>query len=207
MTRVSVSFDLLDERVRQWIWRQGWTSLKDIQENAIPAVLAGDKDVIISASTAGGKTEAVFLPILTSLLQKDDFNGYKVLYISPLKALINDQYRRLSDMTKGMGIDVIPWHGDIDDSTKIRSLKNPNGIIIITPESLESFLINREHFVIAAFSSLQYVVIDELLSRLRKKNGYIRSILPSPLLSKNTQFFSLLCGQFSVFSIWLNSRF
>lgn len=102
MTRVSVSFDLLDERVRQWIWRQGWTSLKDIQENAIPAVLAGDKDVIISASTAGGKTEAVFLPILTSLLQKDDSNGYKVLYISPLKALINDQYRRLSDMTKGM---------------------------------------------------------------------------------------------------------
>ena len=164
MTRASVSFDLLDERVRQWIWRQGWTSLKDIQENAIPAVLAGDKDVIISASTAGGKTEAVFLPILTSLLQKDDSNGYKVLYISPLKALINDQYRRLSDMTKGMGIDVIPWHGDIDDSTKIRSLKNPNGIIIITPESLESFLINREHFVIAAFSSLQYVVIDELHS-------------------------------------------
>ena len=171
MTRVSVSFDLLDERVRQWIWQQGWTSLKDIQENAIPAVLAGDKDVIISASTAGGKTEAVFLPILTSLLQKDDSNGYKVLYISPLKALINDQYRRLSDMTKGMGIDVIPWHGDIDDSTKIRSLKNPNGIIIITPESLESFLINREHFVIAAFSSLQYVVIDELHAFIGTERG------------------------------------
>ena len=60
MTRVSVSFDLLDERVRQWIWRQGWTSLKDIQENAIPAVLAGDKDVIISASTAGEKQKLYF---------------------------------------------------------------------------------------------------------------------------------------------------
>ena len=99
MSRASASFDLLDERVRRWIWRQGWTSLKDIQENAIPAVLAGNSDVIISASTAGGKTEAAFLPILTSILQNGKSIGYQVLYVSPLKALINDQYRRLADMT------------------------------------------------------------------------------------------------------------
>lgn len=171
MARASISFDLLDERVRQWIWRQGWTSLKDIQENAIPVVLASNSDVIISASTAGGKTEAAFLPILTSMLQRGKSFGYQVLYVSPLKALINDQYRRLSDMTAGMGIDVIPWHGDIDASRKTRSLKNPNGIVIITPESLESFLINRERFVLAAFSSLQYVVIDELHSFIGTERG------------------------------------
>ena len=130
MSRSSASFDLLDERVRRWIWRQGWTSLKDIQENAIPVVLAGNSDVIISASTAGGKTEAAFLPILTSILQNGKSCGYQVLYVSPLKALINDQYRRLSDMTSEMGIDVIPWHGDIDAARKTRSLKNPNGIVI-----------------------------------------------------------------------------
>ena len=171
MSRASASFDLLDERVRRWIWRQGWTSLKDIQENTIPIVLTGDRDVIISASTAGGKTEAAFLPILTSILQSDITFGYQVLYISPLKALINDQYRRLSDMTAEMGIDVIPWHGDIDAARKNRSLKNPNGIVIITPESLESFLINRERFVIGAFSSLQYVVIDELHSFIGTERG------------------------------------
>lgn len=60
MNKTSTSYSLLDEKVRKWIWRQGWTSLKDIQENAIPLVLAGDRDVIISASTAGGKTEAAF---------------------------------------------------------------------------------------------------------------------------------------------------
>lgn len=171
MARASASFDLLDERVRRWIWQQGWTSLKDIQENAIPVVLAGNSDVIISASTAGGKTEAAFLPILTSILQNSKSKGYQVLYISPLKALINDQYRRLSDMTAEMGINVIPWHGDVDATRKKRSLKSPNGIVIITPESLESFLINRERFVMSAFFSLQYIVIDELHSFINTERG------------------------------------
>lgn len=171
MARVSVSFELLDIRIRQWIWKQGWTSLKDIQENAIPFVLEGRSDVIISASTAGGKTEAAFLPILTSLLQNDTSNGFQVLYISPLKALINDQYRRLLDMTTETGVNVTPWHGDIDMSQKKRSLKNPNGIIIITPESLESFLINRRRFLPSAFSSLRYVVIDELHSFIGTERG------------------------------------
>lgn len=171
MAKASASFELLDIRIRQWIWKQGWTSLKDIQENAIPFVLEGKNDVIISASTAGGKTEAAFLPILTSLLQNDTSNGFQVLYISPLKALINDQYRRLLDMTTETGINVTPWHGDIDMSQKKRSLKNPNGIIIITPESLESFLINRRHFLPSAFSSLRYIVIDELHSFIGTERG------------------------------------
>ena len=171
MGQISSSFNLLDERVRKWVWRQGWSSLKDIQENSIPIVLSQKNDVIISASTAGGKTEAAFLPILTSILQDGFSFGYQVLYISPLKALINDQYRRLLDMTVDMGIDVVPWHGDIDVSRKNRSLKNPNGIVIITPESLESFLINRTRYTTSAFSALKYIVIDELHSFIGKERG------------------------------------
>lgn len=171
MKKTSKSFELLNEKVRRWVWQQGWTSLRDIQENAIPVVLFGNDDVIISASTAGGKTEAAFLPILTSILQNTKNTGYQVLYISPLKALINDQYRRLTEMTCEMGIDVVPWHGDIAASQKNRSLKNPNGIIIITPESLESFLVNRNQFVNKAFSALQYVVIDELHSFIGTERG------------------------------------
>lgn len=171
MGQTSSSFSLLDEKVQKWVWRQGWSSLKDIQENSIPIVLSQDNDVIISAATAGGKTEAAFLPILTSILQDRVSFGYQVLYISPLKALINDQYRRLADMTADMGIDVIPWHGDIDVSRKNRSLKNPNGIVIITPESLESFLINRTKYTTSAFSALKYIVIDELHSFIGKERG------------------------------------
>lgn len=170
-SNTSSSFQLLDPRVQKWIWNQGWNSLKDIQENSIPIVLKRDSDVIISAATAGGKTEAAFLPILTNLVKHGKCDGFQVLYISPLKALINDQYRRLIEMTEEMGIEVIPWHGDVDASRKQRALKNPNGIVIITPESLESFLINRKQYLSRAFSSLSYVVIDELHSFIGTERG------------------------------------
>ena len=70
MNKQSSSFELLQDSVQKWIWRQGWTSLKDIQENSIPVVLRRDTDVIISAATAGGKTEAAFLPILSHCANK-----------------------------------------------------------------------------------------------------------------------------------------
>ena len=170
MSDNSSSFELLHESVQKWVWNQGWTSLRDIQENSIPVVLRGDSDVIISASTAGGKTEAAFLPILSRLLTEPS-EGYDVLYVSPLKALINDQYRRLLDMTSGTSVRVTPWHGDIDASRKARSLKNPAGILIITPESLESFLINRNTSVREAFGRLKYVVIDELHAFIGNERG------------------------------------
>ena len=107
MSEQSLSYQLLDDKIQRWIWKQGWTSLKDIQEKAIPIILNKNSDVIISAETAGGKTEAVFLPILTSIIRNKRSSGYQVLYISPLKALINNQYQRLEDMTKGMHIDEV----------------------------------------------------------------------------------------------------
>ena len=170
MNNQSSSFELLHDSVQKWIWRQGWTSLKDIQENAIPIVLRRDSDVIISAATAGGKTEAAFLPILSHILSNPS-EGFDVLYVSPLKALINDQYRRLLDMTSGTDVGVTPWHGDIDASRKVKTLKKPSGILIITPESLESFLINRSTYVKAAFGKLKYIVIDELHAFIGNERG------------------------------------
>lgn len=164
------SYELLHNSVQKWIWNQGWTSLREIQENSIPVVLRRDCDVIISASTAGGKTEAAFLPILSYLLSTES-HGYDVLYVSPLKALINDQYRRLLDMTAGTSMQVTPWHGDIDASRKAKSLKNPSGILIITPESLESFFVNKSASVMMAFGNLKYVVIDELHAFIGNERG------------------------------------
>lgn len=170
MSNQSSSFELLHDSVQKWIWSQGWTSLKDIQENSIPVVLRRDSDVIISAATAGGKTEAAFLPILSHILTNPS-EGFDVLYVSPLKALINDQYRRLLDMTSETEVDVTPWHGDIDSSRKAKSFKNPSGILIITPESLESFLINRNTAVKKAFGGLKYIVIDELHAFIGNERG------------------------------------
>lgn len=167
----SSSFDLLDTKVQQWVWKQGWTSLKDIQENSIPPILDGNCDVIISAATAGGKTEAVFLPILTNILKWESVSGYQVLYISPLKSLINDQYRRLLDMTKDMSINTTPWHGDISSNKKHKSLKDPNGILIITPESLEALFVHHHLKLRKAFGNLKYVVIDELHAFIATERG------------------------------------
>ncbi len=167
----SSSFDLLNTKVQQWVWKQGWTSLKDIQENSIPPILDDNCDVIISAATAGGKTEAVFLPILTNILRWENVSGYQVLYISPLKSLINDQYRRLLDMTKEMSINVTPWHGDISSSKKHNSLKDPNGILIITPESLEALFVHNHLKLKKAFGNLKYVVIDELHAFIATERG------------------------------------
>lgn len=183
----SSSFELLHDSVRNWVWRQGWSSLRDIQENTIPVVLQRDCDVIISAATAGGKTEAAFLPILSHLLSNPS-QGFDVLYVSPLKALINDQYRRLLDMTSGTSVVVTPWHGDIDASRKARALKNPSGILIITPESLESFLINRNASVKKAFGGLKYIVIDELHAFIGNERGkQLQSLLSRiELITGNT---------------------
>ena len=170
MQQKKSAFDMLASSVQRWIWKQRWTSLNEIQERSIPIILKADSDVIISAATAGGKTEAALFPILTSIDDDNSF-GCKVLYVSPLKALINDQYRRLLDITEGTHIKVTPWHQDVSVSLKNRFLKTPSGILIITPESLESFLMNRREIAEYIFESLQYIVIDELHAFIGTERG------------------------------------
>lgn len=157
----SGSFNLLDERIRRWIWESGWTELKDAQERAIPLILGAELDVIIAAATASGKTEAAFLPILTRLLQ-EQANRPCVLYVSPLKALINDQWERLERLCESLEVPVTPWHGDISNTKKGRFLKSPAGCLLITPESLEAMLMRQGTSVAGILRGLRYCVIDEL---------------------------------------------
>lgn len=135
-SEASSGFARLDERIQRWIWTEGWTALRDAQERAIPALIEADRDVIVAAATAAGKTEAAFFPILTHLLRQPSSVGL-VVYISPLKALINDQWGRLSGLCESLDIPGVGWHGDIATSKKQRFLKSPQGVLLITPESLE----------------------------------------------------------------------
>ena len=166
----SSGFNLLHENVRRWIWEQRWTALRDIQERAILPILAGDKDIVISAATAAGKTEAAFLPACSKLAQ-EPANGIGILYISPLKALINDQHRRLQGLCDALELPVTPWHGDVLQSAKSKQLRDPNGIILITPESLESLLLNRGAWCHNAFAGLRYIIIDEFHAFLGSERG------------------------------------
>jgi ATP-dependent Lhr-like helicase len=152
---------LLDERIQRWVWSMGWTSLKDAQEEAIPILLDAQKDVIISSATASGKTEAAFLPILTKLKRNGEQMGV-ALYISPLKALINDQWGRLEQLCGELEVPVTPWHGDIAALRKRRFMKRPQGVVLMTPESLEAMFVLRGHELRRVFAKLEYIVVDEL---------------------------------------------
>ena len=166
----SQAFFQLDEKIRRWVWDQGWTDLRDAQEMAIPPILAGDTDVIIAAATASGKTEAAFLPICSKLLA-DEYQNACVIYLSPLKALINDQFSRMEQLCERLDIPVHPWHGDVSASKKGKFLKKSTGILLITPESLESLFVNHGNSIPQIFGDLLYIVVDELHSFIGSERG------------------------------------
>jgi ATP-dependent Lhr-like helicase len=165
--RRSSDFDRLSEPVRRWAWRQGWQGLRDVQERAIEPILAG-RDVVLASATASGKTEAAFLPLLS---RSADEQGLRILTLSPLKALINDQCRRLEPLGETLGIPVTPWHGDVPQARKRRLRDRPAGILLITPESVEAMLATRGSSAAAFFGGLDYVVVDELHSFIATERG------------------------------------
>lgn len=177
MIRPAIQF--LSEKMRERIAGFGWKNLTDIQEKTIPLVYQSDKDLIIEAETASGKTEAVFLPILSKLEEEGNYkNSVKVLYISPLKALINDQFERVFKITEDMHIRVVKWHGDVSHSKKKHFLEHPSGILQITPESIEAFMVNRPEKLAQVFSGVEYIVIDEVHSFVGSNRGYhLQSLL------------------------------
>ncbi len=174
----STSFDLLAAPVRRWIWAKGWESLHDIQEKAIPLLLEEEADVIIAAATAGGKTEAAFLPLISSVLDNPSDGGFDLVYVGPLRALINDQFRRLEDLCAKMDLAVHPWHGDIGQGVKKRARQKPSGVLLITPESLEALFVLRGLEIRRLFKSTRAVVVDELHALLDNERGiHLRSLL------------------------------
>ncbi len=191
----SSAFTHLHPRLQRWVHEQGWTTLHDAQEQAIVPILDGETDVIISAATAAGKTEAAFLPICSALAATHDGitsapppdpwaghdpwappeparpGGIEVLYVSPLKALINDQYDRLDLLCDRAGVPVHRWHGDVSAHAKQQVRQDPSGVLIITPESLEATFVNRGTSVPTFLAGVRYIVIDELHSFLATPRG------------------------------------
>lgn len=163
-------FGHLHPGIQRWVWQKGWTGLRDAQERAIAPIIGGNLDVIIAAATAAGKTEAAFLPILTNIANSGEESGLAI-YISPLKALINDQWGRLDELCEQLEIPVVPWHGDIAQNRKQRFLKNPRGVLLITPESLEAIFVRRGSQSPRLFAEVRYIVIDELHAFIGSDRG------------------------------------
>ena len=163
-------FDRFAPFVQDFVYEHEWESLRAIQVAAADAIFNTDENVLLTSSTASGKTEAAFFPILTELWENPS-SSVGCIYVGPLKALINDQFYRLTDLCEEGGIPVWHWHGDVAASHKARLMKRPSGILQITPESLEAMLLHRHAAIPKLFGDLRFVVIDEVHALMRGDRG------------------------------------
>ena len=156
--------------VQDYIYANGWRELRPVQIAAGDVLFGTEDNLILSSDTASGKTEAAFFPIITDLTENPS-SSVGVLYIAPLKSLINDQFQRLDALLFDSGLPVFHWHGDVAQSHKNKMLDDPKGVLQITPESLESMLINRGADIIRIFGGLRYVIIDEIHTLMSADRG------------------------------------
>ena len=156
--------------IQDHIYSHGWEELRDVQVRAAEVIFEGKSNLLIASPTASGKTEAAFFPIL-SILSAEEPDSIGALYVAPLKSLINDQFERLSEVLDASGIPVYHWHGDVAASHKSKVLREPKGILQITPESLESMLMNRSNDIPRLFSGLRFVILDEIHSLTGSDRG------------------------------------
>jgi ATP-dependent Lhr-like helicase len=169
-------YDLLRKEIRQYIYDEDWDSLRGIQEASIKHVHDTENNLILAAPTASGKTEAAFLPAINSI--KDWASGLKIVYISPLIALINDQFRRIYELCGYMDIPVTSWHGEASRAKKNKLLKKPRGILLITPESIEAMLSLRPGEAKGLFRGTEWIIVDEIHSFLENNRGIqLRSLI------------------------------
>lgn len=156
--------------IQDFIYENKWEELRGNQVAACQVIFDSDDNLLLSSGTASGKTEAAFLPVLTELYNKPS-KSVGIMYISPLKALINDQFKRLEQMLLDSNIPVTKWHGDASQSQKDKLIKNPQGLIQITPESLESLITNKRGACLSLFSDLRFIIIDEVHYFMRDIRG------------------------------------
>lgn len=185
----------------------GWSDLNAIQKKAIPQVLSGE-DTLILAPTASGKTEAALIPIFSEILN-NHLEPVSVLYVSPLKALINDMHNRIEKWGNHFGLTATKWHGDVDKYQKDKFTKNPTDFLSTTPESLEVILMNRTSGEKErVFKNIKYILIDEIHYFADSDRGIqLNSILNR--ISKYTPNASIIglsatVGNPEVIASWIN---
>lgn len=163
-------FHRLAPFIQEYIYKVKWNELRAIQVQASAAIFDTPGHVLITSGTASGKTEAAFLPIVTELYNKPS-STIGILYIGPLKALLNDQFQRLHSLLEESRIPVQSWHGDVPQSKRQTFLKSAQGVLQITPESLEAMLMRRSADLTRLFGDLRFVVIDEVHAFIASDRG------------------------------------
>lgn len=206
---MSDAYNRLAPFIQEYIYNHNWTELRPVQAAACKVIFDTDAHLLVAAGTASGKTEAAFLPVLTHLYENPS-KTVGAIYIGPIKALINDQFERLNDLLREADIPVYHWHGDVSQTRKKQLLKNPSGILQITPESFESLLINKHEDLIRLFGDVRFVVIDEIHAFMGTERGcqILCQLERLANLTKNQHRrigLSATLGDYSLAEDWLSS--
>lgn len=205
----SSGFELLHPALQHHIVNSvGWRSLRPLQDAAVGPIVAGNH-VMLLAPTAGGKTEAAMFPLLSRALS-EEWRNLSVLYLCPLRALLNNLQPRLDRYATMVGRRAELWHGDTGDSARRRLLKEPPDVLLTTPESLEAMLISTRVDQDRMFASLRAVVIDEahafaaadrgwhllaVLARLEKIAGRpLQRVALSATVGNPEEILAWICG-------------
>ncbi len=163
-------FDGLPPFLKEYIHTSRWTEFRDIQVRAFEVMFGSDSHLLLSSGTSSGKTEAAMFPVIASLYS-DPPKTIGALYISPLKALIDDQFGRLALVLRDSYIQLTSWHGESELGMKDRLRKDPSGILQITPESLQGLVYGDPEEVRRLFGDLRFVIIDEVHSFMDSDRG------------------------------------
>ncbi len=202
-------FNRLAPFIQEFIYGSKWEELRGNQIAACQVIFDTEDNLLLSSGTASGKTEAAFLPVLTELYNKPS-RSVGILYISPLKALINDQFKRLEQLLLDSHIPVTKWHGDTSVTGKNKLIKNPKGILQITPESLESLITNKRGACLDMFCDLRFVIIDEVHYFMRDVRGIqllcvLERLIKLTGVSPRRIGLSATLGDISLAENWLNT--
>lgn len=157
-----MSHTFLNEKIhpglKKSVIEKGWKNFSDIQISAFEPIY-NSEDCIIEAPTSGGKTEAVLFPVL-SKIANDKLEGVKILYLAPLKALLNNIEIRAKEYSIACNLHSFKWHGDVSQTKKIEEFNNPSQLLLTTPESLEAILLRKANWQ-DVFKNLKCIIIDE----------------------------------------------
>ncbi|SEM99387.1 ATP-dependent helicase Lhr and Lhr-like helicase [Chitinophaga rupis] len=170
-----MSLNKLHPRLQDHVKNKKWPDLTPIQKQSFNPVYQG-KSCIIEAPTSGGKTEAVLFPLLTRISGTKS-SGFKILYIAPLKALLNDLALRVIPYAKMCYVEAFKWHGDVGQNDKIKQMLFPSDILLTTPESIEAILLRKPNWR-EVFKDLETIVIDEAhYFALTERGSHLVSLL------------------------------
>ena len=159
---------ILDPTISKKFKSIGFETLTEIQKEAIPEILE-EKNCLIIAPTGSGKTECATIPIFSKLKTRKIPNKIKVLYITPLRALNRDVFKRIINYAENEDLKIEIRHGDTSQANRKRIADNPPDILITTPETLVNLLSQKKH--LEALSELEWVVIDEVHELLASERG------------------------------------